>query len=140
MMQGAVETSPAQPEPARRRVVLSAEDSGGWTLSGCNSDRRFPDIEAALECARQSGEVKIATIEIWQDGQYICCVPVRPWPERGAAIGGGDAPGLIPYPILTSAEWYANRAAKATLTRAGPLFWAALIVVTIAASLGWRLL
>jgi hypothetical protein len=140
-MATAVETRCPRSEPASRRVLLSCDDSNvGWTLSCADPARRFPDIEAALECARQSPETKTATVEIWQGGQYICCMPVRPWPERGAATASGDAPRLIPYPLLTTAEWYANRAAEATFTRAGPLFWAALIGAVVAASLGWHLL
>jgi hypothetical protein len=139
MTYAAPKMSRVEPEPAPRRVLLRGDDAG-WTLSGCNSDRRFLDIEAALECARQSGEVKTATIEIWQGGQYICCVPVRPWPDRTASAPSTDMPRLIPYPILTKAEWYANRAAEATFTRVGPLFWAALIGAVAAASFGWQLL
>jgi len=41
--------------------------------------------------------------------------------------------------LLTTVERQANRAAQILLTTAGPLFWLALVVVAISASLGWRL-
>jgi hypothetical protein len=138
MMTAAVETRRAG--PASRRVLLTCDDgSGGWTLSCGDPARRFPDINTALDCARRSGEVKTATIEIWQGGEYICCVPLRPL--TGWVSGPRtDAPRLIPYPARTAAERYANRAAEVTFTRAGPIFWLALIGAVVAASLGWHLL
>ena len=139
-MTAAVETRGTRPEPASRRVLLTCDDSDvGWTLSCADPAHRFADINTALDCARRSGEVKAATIEIWQGGEYICCVPLRPL--TGWVPGPStDMPRLIPYPALTTAEQYVNRAAEAIFTRAGPIFWAALIVVAVAASLGWRLL
>jgi hypothetical protein len=140
MMATALETRRPRPEPASRRVLLTCDDSDcGWTLSCADPAHRFPDINTALDCARRSGEVKAATIEIWQGGEYICCVPLRPL--TGWVSGpSSDMPRLIPYPALTAAERYANRAAEVVFTRAGPILWAALIGAVVAASLGWRLL
>ena len=88
-MTAAVETRPTRPAFASRRVLLTCDDgSGGWTLSCGDPARRFPDINTALDCARRSGEVKTATIEIWQGGEYICCVPLRPSSVRSMGWRG----------------------------------------------------
>ena len=82
-----VETSPAPSTAATRRVLLSRDDSGGWTLSGQGSPAcRFPDLETALDSARHAPVSRLATIEVWQGGEYICCLPPEEWPDRGAAI------------------------------------------------------
>ena len=52
------------------------------------------------------------------------------------SISGRPQPG----PWLMIAERYANRAARALMATAGPLFWMALVFIAVAASLGWRLL
>jgi len=126
------------PPSAANRVFLSCDETG-CTLSGVSAERRFPDVQKALDCARRSRETEAATTEIWQGGQYICCVAPRS-PRPGAAgfpsIGG---PSIVPGPWLMAAERHANWAARVLLAAAGPLFWMAL-VLAIAASLGWRLL
>jgi hypothetical protein len=120
------ETRKARPKTFAPRVLLSC-DARGCTLSGLDADRRFRDLETALACARR--DAKDATVEVWQGGQYICCVAPR-------------LPRSLPeaMPLFPTAERYANLAAKVILTSAGPFFWAALIVATIAGTLGWRFL
>jgi hypothetical protein len=59
--------------PAADRVFLRCDDKG-WKLCRADSERRFPDVQPALDCARRSREMETATIEIWQGGEYICCV------------------------------------------------------------------
>jgi hypothetical protein len=119
-------------------ILLSCDDRG-WTLIGPgNPTRQFPSFDEALEGARHVPDSGMATIEIWQGSQYICCLPPPAWRPRGASIR--SAPAVPQGRRLTTAERYANRAAQILLTIAGPLFWLALAVVAIAASLGWRLL
>ena len=121
------------------RVVLSCDETG-CTLSGGSAERRFTDVRKALDCARQSRETEAATIEVWRDGQYICCVA-----PRSQHYGDGDSlgihpPSIVPNSWLDAAERYANRAARALMATAGPLFWMALIFFVVAASLGAHLL
>jgi hypothetical protein len=135
----AMESKEARSERVATRVRLSRDDTG-WTLSGPKIDRQFPDLETALDCARRSPDMKAATIEIWQGGQYICCVPLDASRHRRASIPGADRYRARLHPVLAIAERYANRAAQVVFAAAGPLFWLVLILAALAASLGWRLL
>jgi hypothetical protein len=137
MTEVAMESRRARPETAASRVRLNHDDSG-WTLSGPNISRQFPDLETALDCARRSPGRKAATIEIWHGGQYICCVPLDVSPHRWAAISA-DSHRARPHPLVANAERYANRAGQVVFAAAGPLFWLALVLAVLAASLGWRL-
>ena len=131
-------TSARSAKKADVPILLSCDD-GSWTLTGLgNPTRQFPSFEEALEGARHVPDSGMATIEIWRGSQYICCLPPPAWRPRGASIR--SAPAVPQGRRLTTAERYANRAAQILLTIAGPLFWLALAVVAIAASLGWRLL
>lgn len=121
------------------RVLLRCDDKG-CTLSAPNSERRFPDLQTALDCARLSRDTKGATVEVWQGSQYICCVTPKSWRTSEAEFPSFTAPRLVPDSMLIAAERHANRAARILLATAGPLFWLALLVVAVAASLGWRLL
>jgi len=68
------------------RIFLSCDDSG-WTLTGLgNPARQFPSFEEALEGARHDRDSKIATIEIWQGSQYICCLPPTRTGREGRAM------------------------------------------------------
>jgi hypothetical protein len=119
------------------RVLLRCDDKG-CTLSASDSERRFPDLQTALDCARRSRDTEAATIEVWQGGQYICCMAPRSWQRKAA--DSSARPRLISDSVLIAAERHTNRAARVLMATAGPLFWLALLVVVTAASLGWRLL
>ena len=126
-------------EAAARRVLLSRDDSGSWTLSGLNRPAcRFADFEAALERARDVQDAQAATIEVWQGGEYICCLWPEEWPWRGDSDLAASSVAKRRH--ATVAERRANRAAQLLMATAGPLFWLALMLVAVAASLGWRLL
>jgi len=124
---------------AASRILLSPDDdSGGWTLSELDgAARRFTDYEAALAWVRQVPALQAATIEIWQQGDYIFCLPPEEW-LHGASFH--RAPSVQKARAFTAVERYANRAAEVVFAVAGPLFWLALMLVAMAASLGWRLL
>jgi hypothetical protein len=124
---------------APNRVLLRCDDNG-CTLSAANAERRFPDLQTALDCAHHSRDTETATIEVWQAGQYICCVTPKSWRKSEVEFPSFTAPRLVPDSMLVAAERHANRAARILLATAGPLFWLALVVVVVAASLGWRLL
>jgi hypothetical protein len=138
MLLASVKDRPS-PQSAANRIFLSCDETG-CTLSGANAERRFPDVQKALDCVRRSRETEAATIEIWQNGQYICCVAPQSR-HRGEndfpSIGG---PSIVPGPWLIAAERHANRVARVLMATAGPLFWMALVFVAVAASLGWQFL
>jgi hypothetical protein len=126
-------------QTAPDRVRLYCDDKG-CVLSGVGSERRFTDVQTALDCAGRAPETQGSTIEIWQGGQYICCVA-----PRSLELGAADFPSisarrLVSDAGLAAAERYANRIARILMETAGPIFWLALVVVVLAASLGWRLL
>jgi hypothetical protein len=124
---------------AARRVLLSRDDSGSWTLSGLNRpSSRFADFAAALERARDVQDAQAATIEVWQGGDYICCLQPAEWPKGGAS--NRLVPTVSERRHFTAAERYANRVGQVLMATAGPLFWLALMLAGVAASLGWRLL
>jgi hypothetical protein len=128
-----------RPKSVADRVFLRCDDEG-CTLSGAASERRFPDLQTAVECARHSRDTQEATIEIWRGGEYICCVTPRSWRHSAADFPSIAAPLLVPQSLLAAAERHANRAARVLMATAGPLFWLALMLVAVAASLGWRVL
>jgi hypothetical protein len=133
-----LETRRARYEAATPRVRLSGDACGHWTLAGSDSRaREFTDFETALDSARHVPGSETATIEIWQGGEYICCLQPEDRPYRGAAIH--TARIASETRAFTATERYANRAAQVLMAIAGPLFWIALLVITLAASLGWRL-
>jgi hypothetical protein len=98
--------------------------------------RRFTDFEGALHGARCVPRIKSATIEVWERGEYVCCVPPDTWPNCRVADESVPAPGS---PRLTAGERYANRAGQFLLSTAGPAFWIVLVAALIVASLGWRI-
>jgi hypothetical protein len=134
-----VEDRASKQRRAADRVLLRC-DNKGCTLCQADHERRFPDVQTALDCARQSREMEAATIEIWQGGEYICCVAPRSWERSEADFPSISAPRLVSDAGLAAAERYTNRMAQILMATAGPLFWLALLVVMIAASLGWQLL
>jgi hypothetical protein len=138
MTAGVLKMTRPQPDDPDPRVRLSSDDSGGWVLSGPgNPPRHFTDLGTALDTARRSPGTQDATIEVWQDSEYICCLPAEEHPYCGPGAPFGRA---VPQGrVMTAAERYANRAAEVLMMTAGPLFWAALVVLVLAGSLGWRL-
>jgi len=133
-----LETSRTRSEAAASRILLSCNPGGSWTLSGSGRPaRQFTDFDAALDSARHVPNSETATIEVWQGGEYICCLQAEERPHRGASVH--TAPIASERRGVTAAERYANRAAQVLMAAAGPLFWLALLVITLAASLGWRL-
>ena len=119
------------------RVVLACDDLGDWTLSEQGAPaRRFPDFEAALHCARRAPRTSSATIEVWERGQYVCCLPPDAWPHCRVA----DEPVRLDTEksALAGAERAANRVGQFLLSAAGPAFWIVVISAALVASLGWR--
>ncbi len=138
MTAASLETRRARYKAAAPRVRLSGDAGGHWTLAGSDSlARQFTDFETALDSARHVPGSETATIEVWQGGEYICCLQAEERPHRGASVH--TAPIASERRGVTAAERYANRAAQVLMAAAGPLFWVALLVITLAASLGWRL-
>jgi hypothetical protein len=134
----ALERPPAARRQSAPHVRLSRNGSGKWTLSGPTYARsEFADFNAALRIARQLPESKDSTIEVWQGGEYICCLPSHEGPSRAPPYTA-DIAGLH-APRFSTVERQANRVAQILLPVAGFLFWLALLVLTLAASFGWRL-
>lgn len=134
-----VEDRQSKLRPAADRVFLRCDDKG-CTLCQAGHERRFSDVQTALESARKSREMETATIEIWQGGEYICCVTPLSSPRSQSDFPGISAPRLVSDAGLATIERYANRVARILFATAGPLFWLALLAVTVAASFGWQLL
>ena len=126
----------ARSESVSSRIVLSCGQSGSWKLTAAHLSREFPDFAAALSCARQLPAAKSATIEVWQEGEYICCLPPHPVAD-GEAFQSRQV--RAPSRLAAAAEHYASRAGGMLYVTAGPVFWLALAAAVVAASLGWRL-
>jgi hypothetical protein len=121
---------PAQIEPLGPRVLLSCDRSGSWMVSETGRTvRQFPCFEAALGSARETS--RSAIIEVWQGGEYICCLPSEVRPTQFSPL---DSPNSA-FPTV---ERHANRVAQTLYAVLGPLFWLALMILALAASLGWR--
>ena len=130
-----------RPRATRRQPAsslrLCRNASGSWTLSGPNCSRgEFADFNAALRSARKLPQSQDATIEVWQGGEYICCLPSDEGPSRAPPYTEEIA-GLH-APRFSAAERQANRVAQILLPVAGLLFWLALLGLAFAASFGWR--
>jgi hypothetical protein len=115
-------------------------DDNGCTLSGLGLERRYPDVQTALDSATQACDPKEPAIEIWQGDQYICCVTPRSWVRSEMRFPSISAPALVSDARLAVAERYANRIARVIMATAGPIFWLALLLIVIAGSLGWQFL
>jgi hypothetical protein len=127
----------SSPGPLPDRVILRCDDSG-CTLTVPEGERRFPDVEAARDSARNAQRTQAATIEIWQDDEYICCLAPRQIQCAELAFPSLYSP-VFRHRHLMVAERRAERLAGFWLAIAGPMFWAALVLLVIAASLGWHL-
>lgn len=119
----------------RPRLCLHGDDDGSWTLTGSGeADCRFTDFDAALDSARHVPGRDEATIEIWQGGEYVCCAPRKAgWPPPDNEVAG------LHGPRLAVVDRVANRAAEFLLPVVGYGFWLAILIIAMAASLGWRL-
>ena len=119
------------------RVVLTCDDGGDWTLSEQGAPaRRFPDFDAALHCARRAPQTQSATIEVWERGQYVCCLPPGAWPN--CRVADETVHVAMKQPSLAAAERCANRVGRFLLSTAGPVFWIVVLSAAVVASLGWR--
>lgn len=130
-----------RPRGARRQpassVRLCRSAGGDWTLSGGNGTQsEFTDFNAALRSARKLPEAKDAPIEVWQGGEYICCLSPDEGPSRAPPYTEDIAGSHAPH--FSAAERRANRLAQILLPVAGLLFWLALLGLAFAASFGWR--
>ena len=113
-----------------------SHDKAGWTLVRPDGHaRQFDSFEAGVDGAREFLAPQMVSIDVWQDGEYICCLPPEQWPHTAPATTVSSAPPLFP-----KAERYANRVARVVMGVAGPVFWVAMVGAVLAASLGWRLL
>ena len=119
--------------PAHPHFTLSHDDAG-WTLlrpDGCA--RQFGTFEAGIDGARKAAPIPKTPIDVWQDGQYICCLPPEQWPYSVHPLRAR------PKPLFHATERYANRIARWLMPVAGTFFWLVLVIITLTASLGWRL-
>jgi hypothetical protein len=133
-----IETTGRRSGVARSRVLLNCDKSGCWTVTKQNGHRRqFPNFDTALDSVRNAANRNAPAIEVWQDGEYICCLQPKEQPYRSTAATLGRP--LPQAHVLLTAERYANRVAEILLMTAGPLFWAVLVLLVLAGSLGWRL-
>lgn len=122
-----------QAVPASPHFTLS-HDEDGWMLSHPDGRaQQFDTFQAGIDGARETGPAPEMPIELWHDGQYICCLPPDQWPHAAHPITK-TAKSLFP-----ATERHANRIARLLMPAAGMFFWLALMVVALAASLGWRL-
>jgi hypothetical protein len=124
----------AKAQTPNPRFTLSHDDAG-WTLVQPDGHaRQFDSFEAGVDGAREFLAPQTVSIDVWQDGEYICCLPPEQWSHVA------PAPTAAPQsPLFPKAERYANRIARVMMAVAGPVFWVAMIAAVVAASLGWRL-
>ena len=119
------------------RVVLACDEAGGWTLSEQGAPARpFRDFEAALHCARGTPRTETAPIEVWERGQYVCCLPPGTWPHCRTNRKTVPAPARDGLAI---AERCANGVGRFLLSTAGPAFWLVTAAAVLIAGLGWRM-
>ena len=123
-----------RPAPGRPHFRLS-HDKGGWTLLRPDGDaRQFDTFEAGIDSVREAVRAPQTPIDIWQEGEYICCLSLDQWSQPART-----APVAPAKPLFPRTERVANRAARIVMAVAGPFFWAVLILAVVAASLGWKL-
>jgi len=130
-----LERSRAKPKADATRFTLSQNDDG-WTLFQPDGRaRQFDSFEAGIDGARECLAPQTVLIDVWQDGEYICCLPPEQWSRTVTAT-----PVASPRPLFPKTDRFANRTARVVMNIAGPAFWLALIATAVTASLGWRLL
>ena len=117
---------------ARPHFTLSHDDAGWTLLQPDGHARQFATFEAGIDGAREAAPIPKTPIDVWQDGQYICCLPPEQWSYP-------THPAAAPKPLFPATERYANRVARWLMPMAGAFFWLALMIVALTASLGWRL-
>jgi hypothetical protein len=111
-----------------------SHDDDGWTLVQPDGRaRQFKSFEAGVDGAREFLAPETVSIDVWQDGEYICCLPPEQWSHAAHATTAAS------LPLFPKAERYANRFAQVMMGVAGPVFWVAMVAAVLAASLGWRL-
>ena len=121
-------------QTANPHFTLS-HDKVGWTLVQPDGRaRQFESFEEGVDGAREFLAPETVSIDVWQDGEYICNLPPEQWPHVAPATSAASAP------LFPKTERYANRFARVMMAVAGPVFWVAMVAAVIAASLGWRLL
>lgn len=118
---------------ARPHFTLRHDDAGWTLLQPDGRARQFATFEAGIDGAREAAPVPKTPIDVWQDGQYICCLPPEQWPYSV------HPPTVAPRPLFPATERYANRIARWLMPIAGAFFWLVLVIITLAASLGWRI-
>jgi hypothetical protein len=124
----------SRPQTGNPRFRLS-HDKAGWTLFQPDGrTQQFDSIEAGIDGAREFPTARTVSIDVWQDGEYICCLPPEQWSHAAHATTAPREPPLFP-----TAERYAHRFARVMMGVAGPVFWVAMVAAVLAASLGWRL-
>ena len=71
----------------QHRFSITCDVTGNWTLEGGprHRHRRFADLPAALDCAKDDGELAPATIELRVSGLYVCIHQDQGWPQRVCA-------------------------------------------------------
>jgi hypothetical protein len=116
--------------PARSHFTLRHEEAGWTLLQPDGRARQFATFEAGIDGVREAAPARKTPIDVWQDGQYICCLPPEQWPHSATAA---------PKPLFPATERYANRAARWLMPMAGTFFWLALVIVALAAGLGSKL-
>ena len=123
-----------QPKADTPRIRLNCDERSGWILSEPGRPaRQFLDFESARDSIRGARPSPNTTIEIWQDGEYVCCLPQEEWRPRDAEITN------LHGPRFAAIDRYANRAAAFLLPAVGLTFWLALVVIAVTASFGWKL-
>jgi hypothetical protein len=128
-----LERPSSRPAPRRPQFRLS-HDEDGWTLLQPDGRaRRFDTFEAGVEGAREAAPAPGMPLDVWQDGQYICCLPPEQWARSAHPAA------TAPKPLSPATERHANYAARWPTGMAGTFFWPMLLVVALIASLGWRL-
>jgi hypothetical protein len=128
-----LERPSSRPAPRRPQFRLSRGEDGWTLLQPDGRTRRFDTFEAGVAGAREAAPAPDRPLDVWQDGQYICCLP----PEQWARFAHPAATG--PEPLFPAAERHANRLMRRLTGMARTFFWPTLLVVALIASLGWRL-
>lgn len=122
---------PGRSHPTAPRIRLTCDSTGNWALVGSAAIRRYTDFESARDDAQRAANASAAAVEIWRGGEYVCCLPPEAAPATRRLRGEKD--------VLLTVERHADRAARIVMPIAGLLFWLSLMVIALAASLGWRL-
>src|SRR5580658_3182943 len=95
-----------RPQAVNPHFTLS-HDEDGWTLFQPDGRaRQFDSFEAGVDGAREFLAPQPVSIDVWQDGEYICCLPPEQWSHAAHVTRAA------PEPLFPKAERYANRFAR----------------------------